>query len=89
MLNDEREVSLWKPHSERGAFRFSQLSILRYFRFGAKPPSGKNTRPGQKAILRYSKDLRFCIRLGRNLRFSQKANEKGFEVWHRQASLWK
>ena len=45
MYSDEREVSLWRPHSDNGTFRFTQSLIESEVRLGAKPHSGNDSKP--------------------------------------------
>ena len=51
IVNDEREVRVWRPHSDMPVFRFLPSSILSNVRLGAKPSSGKDSTPGQPLIL--------------------------------------
>ena len=46
MVNREREVRAWRPHSDMGVFRFLQSPISSDVRLGAKPSSGKDSTLG-------------------------------------------
>ena len=61
ILSVEREVRVWRPHSDIGVFRFLQFMIERNFRFRARPPSGKDSSPGEFPKLRSSRDVRFFL----------------------------
>ncbi|KAG4188096.1 hypothetical protein ERO13_A08G142101v2 [Gossypium hirsutum] len=80
-IKSSREVGLCRCHIANRNSSCLQPNMVSDSRFGGKPPSRKVSIHGQPNTVRCCRVVRSCIRLSRDLRFSQWKINSVLRLW--------